>query len=660
MRSLLFGCFILLLSFNSFGQNPDDVLFTIGDNKIQVRDFTYIYEKTNAGKADYSEASLNDYITLFENFKLKVQAARDAGLDKNPDYISELQGYKKQLTHSYLFEKKVKETLAVEAYNRKLEDVEFSQILFKVAPNANAEEAQAAYRKALDAYNQIKGGADFGRLAYQITEDENSRIVGGNMGYYNALFPDGFYELENAVYNTPAGQVSQPVKTKLGYHIVKVHNRRPARGEISVSHIYKKKPVSSEARKETLEIMNAIYDEIVSTGNFEAVAAVYSEDDKSKANGGFLGIFGIGQLEKDFEDAAFALEKDGDFSKPVETSSGFHVIKRNTIKTLPPKEDFVNSIMGRIQNTDREIQYRTGLMNSIKEQSGYTLNQPAYNTLIEKILATDLSENNWKGIEIDNPQVLVSLSNEWQQKNITDKDFVDYLKKNSRARINKFRTGNKAEAIHEFFKELENETLIQFEEKNMERTNPEFRLLMKEYEEGLLFFEIKKQEIWDRASEDSAGLEKFYLENIDKYNTGKEAEIAMIVINSKSKKDHNKVVNHIKNNGINNLETTFNTDTRQLVNVSVKNYNSTKTSGLPDNMPWEKGFTGKLTSGGDNASLLYIVNVTDSRPKKLEETRGFVIADYQNVLEERWIESLRKQYPIQLNKDVFNSLIKKK
>lgn len=658
MRSLLFGI-LILLSFNSFGQNPDDVLFTIGNDKIQVRDFTYIYEKTNAGNSDYSESSLKDYITLFENFKLKVQAAKDAGMHKNPDYINELQGYKKQLTHSYLFEKKVKETLAVEAYNRKLEDVEFSQILFKVSPTANASEEEAVRLRALDAYNKIKEGADFGRLAYQITEDENTRIVGGNMGYYNALFPDGFYELENAVYNTPIGQVSQPVKTKIGYHVVKVHSKRPARGEMGVSHIYKKKPISSDAQKETMEIMNAIYDELLSTGNFEAAVAIYSEDYNTKAKGGFLGIYGIGQLEKSFEDAAFELKQDGAFTKPIETSSGYHIIKRNSLKTLPSKEDFVNSIMGRIQNTDRDIKYRKELLNSIREHSNYKLNESAYNALIEKILKTDLSENTWKGIEIEQPETIVSLSNEWQQKNITDQEFVNYLKKNSRARINKLRTGNKKEAVQEFFKEFEEENLVQFEEKNLEKINPEFRLLMQEYEEGLLFFEIKKQEIWDKASEDSAGLEKFYLENIDKYNTGKEADVAMIVINSKSKKEQNNVLNHLKKKGTENLEETFNTPNKKLVDISLKNYNSTKTAELPGNMPWEKGATSKLTTNGDNASLIYIVNIVESRPKKLEETRGFVIADYQDVLEKKWIDSLRKKYPIQLNKEVFNSLIKK-
>src|SRR5690606_20693227 len=226
----------------------------------------------------YSERSLNEYLNLFQNFKLKVKSAREQNLDENPEYVTELEGYKKQLTNSYLFDKQVKESLALEAYERKQHDVNFSHILFQVNKNGSPNDTLIAYNKAMKAYSRLQTGEDFAEVAKEVSEDQNSKNQGGNMGFYTALFPDGYYELENAVYETEPGQYSRPVRTVLGYHIVKVNEKRPARGEIEIAHILLRASPSGTVSPELRKRANDIYAEIQGSLPFHSAVGLYSED----------------------------------------------------------------------------------------------------------------------------------------------------------------------------------------------------------------------------------------------------------------------------------------------------------------------------------------------------------------------------------------------
>jgi peptidyl-prolyl cis-trans isomerase SurA len=228
-------------------QTPDPVLFTVKGVPVTVSEFTGIYTKTNQDKADFSRASLDEYLTLYTNFKLKVQKARDLKLDTVPALKTELDGYRRQLAASYLVDKEVTDKLVAEAHQRMLQDVEMSHVFIACAKDALAKDTLVAFQKAQEAWEKIKKGADFTAIVGEYSSDKSAKETGGSVGYVAAMLPDGFYSLENYLYTATIGAVSAPIRTNAGYHVVKVTNRRPARGELEVGQILFRKGDTPEA-----------------------------------------------------------------------------------------------------------------------------------------------------------------------------------------------------------------------------------------------------------------------------------------------------------------------------------------------------------------------------------------------------------------------------
>lgn len=327
MRISLLLTLSLVLSFQSLAQKDSDpVLFKVEGVPVHVSEFTYIYSKTNGKSADFSRKSLEEYLDLYTKFKLKVYKAREMRLDTITSLKEELAGYRRQLADSYLIDKSVTEQLVKEAYDRVQQDVDISHIFLSIKENASPQDTLAAYEKLMAAKKRIESGTPFSTVAKEVSEDKSAEKNGGHIGFITALFPNGMYALESAAYKLPIGKVSNPVRTNSGYHLLTVHARRPARGEIEAAHILIRK--TSDKPELAKMRIDSIYQLIQAGEAFEGIARERSEDRQSAANGGYVGFFGINRYEKPFEDAAFSLQKDGDYSKPFETSVGWHIVKR--------------------------------------------------------------------------------------------------------------------------------------------------------------------------------------------------------------------------------------------------------------------------------------------------------------------------------------------
>ncbi|WP_231862206.1 peptidylprolyl isomerase [Rufibacter sp. DG15C] len=214
----------------------EPAVLTIGPEAVPVSEFAYVYEKNN-GNSDsaYSQASVQEYLDLYTNFKLKVAEARSRGLDTTQAFKTELGGYKEQLAQPYLTEKSVTDQLVREAYERSKKEINASHILAAVDMEADPRDTLAAFQKITSLRQQILNGASFEVLAKTSSDDPSARENNGQLGYFTAL--QMVYPFENAAYNTPKGQVSEPVRTRFGYHLIKVNDIRTAQGEIKVAHI---------------------------------------------------------------------------------------------------------------------------------------------------------------------------------------------------------------------------------------------------------------------------------------------------------------------------------------------------------------------------------------------------------------------------------------
>ena len=240
LKRILITCIASLVVFLVQAQNDSDVLMTVGNNNVTVDEFRYIYEKNNGKNADYSKPSLDEYIDLYTKFKLKVEKAKSMKLDTIKALQKELAGYRTQLANSFLTDKEVFNKLVEEIYNRQKEDVRISHILIKVNSRGANQKKMDAEKKLINIKQQLREGKSFAALAKEYSEDRNSKDKGGDLGFITAYLPTGFYELENVMYNLSPGEVSEPIETKLGFHLVKVTEKRPARYQVEVAHIFRK------------------------------------------------------------------------------------------------------------------------------------------------------------------------------------------------------------------------------------------------------------------------------------------------------------------------------------------------------------------------------------------------------------------------------------
>lgn len=640
-----------------FSQDEDPVLFTVaGDTPVHVSEFTYIYEKTNGAKADYSEASLKEYLELYKKFKLKVQKAKAMELDTIPTLQKELDGYRKQLANSYLIDKEVTEQLTQQAYDRSLKDVDISHIMGIIEKDTKAADTLMIYNRMQRLKSELDGGADFAELAKKSSDDKTAKDNGGNIGFVNAMLPNGFYEMENAAYTLQPGEHSGVIRTKAGYHIIKVNSVRDARGKIEVEHILIRKP-KDKAKKDNSKIrIDSIYQAILSGANFNEMSRQHSQDKASAPKGGNIGKFGINQYDRRFEDAAFALANDRDMTKPVETQVGWHIIRR----VSKEKQQEYKIMRGRLQSLiKRDARYeiaKAAMIKRIQKDNNFIQSDKALGQFIRGLDKSFLSYK-YKPSAGPVKKVIFTLGDT----NYTNVDFENYLEKNSRKRMQLGRNGEIEATAKILYKDFVNTSCLEYEERQLMVKYPEFKSLMREYEEGILLFEATKILVWDRASQDSVGLAQYFdkLKGRGKYLWDERAEVTFY----KVPKEHSSKVDKIREMAAKKspeaIKSKFNKKEKVIITRS-----ETLEKGKNDVLD-ALGFTaGKLSANeaskrDGSINFLKVEKILLPSEKTLKEARGYIVADYQDYLEKNWVQELAVKYPIEVNEKVLSSLIRK-
>ncbi len=648
---------LIIISFvfvqNLFSQDSDPVLFSVEGNPVQLSEFEYIYNKNNGDLADYSKQSLEEYLDLYVNFKLKVQRARELGLDTIPSLKKELAGYRRQLADSYLVDNEVSEQLIKEVYDRKQHDLEVSHILILASAKANDNDVKRARAKIQTAFDALKNGEAFDAVAKKLSEDKNSAAKGGNIGFVTSMLPDGFYEFENAIYNTPVGSYSDVIRSDYGFHIVKVNEKRPARGEMEVAHILLRKKYKGQEVKNASATMDSLYNVLQKGGNFEDICKKHSQDTKTLNKGGYLGSFGINQYDIAFENAAFALKNDGDISKPIETKVGYHIIKRISKKDLSDFKTAQKRLKSTVSKADRFKIAKEALIEQIKTQGDFKENKQAYANFVKGLDETFFSYK-WTP-SVLSEETLISFNN-GQKTSI--RDFANYCKKESRTRLRYNKNSLPSEAADALYESFVNIQAMKYEEANLEKKYPEFKALMREYREGILLFEATEREVWNKASTDTIGLKNFYQENAQNYQYKERAKVFEFTIKSTDAKKVKKIYKESKKKSPKELMAMFNKEGQFLSHKEL--ILDKDNPSLAKLKKWKVNERSKPNVDiKKNQSVFYkITEIMAPRAKKLEEARGYVISDYQDSLEKRWISDLKSKYKIDINQSVFDTLVK--
>ena len=495
---------LVLLLFTSifYSQTRNDlVLFKINDSETTLEEFDRVYNKNIDLVEESSENDYMNYLELFINYKLKLAEAYELGYDKNEDYLKEYQKYKNQLLKGYLTDSESQERLVKEAYERTRNEVQVSHVLIR--NNDQTNDSTEIYNRLLDL-----------RLPFlqknieTFSKEHNSdkQLIVEELGYFSAF--KMIYEFENVAYKTELGKVSQPFKTKFGYHILKVTDKRESLGEISVAHIMIYKS-NLNAKEKISEILDSINNGLP----FESMAKLYSQDKRSAARGGILNKFTAGQINSiPFEDAAFSLKNIGDISNPVETKFGWHIIKllsKNEIKSF---QELKPSILSKIRRGDRNKFISNSFNQFLEEKYNLSMENIDYQFIIP-LLNDSITNNNWK-INYNNRKFQVPLFT-INQKIIFQNDFLMYVEKNQ----NFISTKDFQVIADNLFSRFFRDILLEEYKKDLEKENNEYINILTEYREGLLMFNIMQEKVWSIDEKDSIVLKEYYTKNINKYDS---------------------------------------------------------------------------------------------------------------------------------------------
>ena len=653
---------ILLLGIlSSVTAQQDPVLFSVQNKPVHVSEFDYIYQKTNGKKADYSKKSLEEYLDLYIKFKLKVQRARDMQLDTIPALIKELGGYRRQLANSYLVDKEVTEKLVEEAYQRSQEEVDLGHIMVALKANPQPADTLLAFNKIMKAKAALDGGQPFSVVAQEYSEDDNSKNNNGRLGYFGAMFRPGFYKMESAAYHLQVGKYSKPVRTAAGYHILKLNSKRPSRGEIEAAHILIRTEKGQNDKKQMATI-DSIYNVLKNGGNFEKLAGQLSQHQQTAQKGGYIGFVSTNSpVEESFKDQVFGIKSDKGFSKPFKSNVGWHIVRRISKKPAEAPEIAKRRLQTKIQNSakgkagkfSRQQLAKQAMINKIKKEANFKENTLVKTSLLDNIDSTYTSHR-WKKV-LTNKNELFSFGSNMK---FSVADFNEFSKTAS-TRLRRNNADPKAVATT-VYQEFVDDSALKYEEAQLENKYPEFKSLMREYEEGILLFEATKLQVWDKASTDSVGLAAFYADNPNKYQWKERAVVDLYTLRSGNESKVKEIVVMLSNGKTaEEVLSAINKEDQQILSVQEKSYERDRNENL-DRVDWKPGaVTAALKNDRTRStSFMVIQDVKSPSVKSLDEARGYVIADYQDFLEKKWLEELNANYKIEKNDEVFKNLIK--
>ena len=639
MKKYLALTLVLLFINLSFSQNKKDVLLTIDGKPVYTSEFKRVYNKNLDLVKDESQKSVEGYLDLFIDYKIKVAEAYAQNLDKDETYISEFNQYRDQLSRNYILENKVTSELSLEAYERSLEEINANHILVLSKYEDIPQDTLKAYNKIKAIYDRAKAGEDFVALAKENSEEPNADKGGGQLGYFTAFAM--LYPFETAAYNTQVGGVSEIVRTQYGYHIIKVNDRRKRGSQITTSHIMLSDKGSNRTFVPADRIIE-LYALLQQGEDFAKLAEQYSDDKNSAKNGGQLQKFRKGELRAPkFEEAAFSLENAGDYSKPVKSQFGWHIIQLNEKHSIPTYEEERESLEKKVKNGVRSKIVTSALNDQIKDKYGYvevTNYVPFFNIYV----SDDILKKKWEYDTIGNAQdrVIFTIG----KKEIRFSDFAKFIVSRQKQQ---FTATEKSYVLADFYYEFESLELKNYFRDNLEFENVQYASTIREYRNGLLIFDLMNKNIWMKAKNDTIGLQNFY-ETVKENYTWDDRVDAVIV--TSTTEDAALVARNLMLNDKTSEEIkgVLNVDDQINVIISEGVFEKGQRE-LPGNFEVKVGVS-EPYSNKDGFTIVSVNKVIPTDIKPLGTVKGKVMSDYQNDLESKWMMRLRDMYKVKIHK----------
>ena len=515
---LIFIVITLLYACKSTNQSASDkdILFSIDGEPVTVGEFEYVYKKNNFNtEIINTREDIKEYLDLYINFKLKVREARTRGYDTTQAFIQEFDMYKNELVRPYLSETKAIDTLCREAYERMHWEVKAAHILIRLPENPLPDDTLKAFEKIFGIRQRVMAGEDFEELAKEYSEDPSARTNGGMLGHFTAF--QMVYPFETAAYSTSPDHISKIIRTQFGYHILKVFDKRPSRGKVKVAHILIRVQPDQSNEDEARDKIFEIHDQLIADVDWDALCNQFSEDNRTRYSGGSLPYLSTGQIDDTFVEVAFNLNKPGEISDPFQTRFGWHILKLENKKGIDSYDQMKNEIESKVRKDSRGLSTKKALMKKLEKGSHFMVN----NTALEHALTHSderLLQGKWTFLEEQKSldDTLISFDDRYR----SIADFFRWVEANQRP----VRQNDTKVYMNSLFDQFVEKTVMQYEVDKLISSDMEFKMLLNEYYEGILLFDIMEREVWTRATSDTLGLRSYYEAHKELFRRGESAD----------------------------------------------------------------------------------------------------------------------------------------
>ena len=647
---------------NAQSKLDKQVLMTIGDQDITVKEFCDVYYKNNLKSDVIEKKSVDEYLDLFTTFRMKVMEAESLQLDTSAKFQKELAGYRKQLAKPFMSSDDITEELLQEAYQRKLKDIRASHILIRCDKNAMPSDTLRAYNKAMEIRKKALKGEDFGDLAVRYSEDPSAKDMEatdqaparpgnrGDLGYFTVF--DMVYPFETGAYNTKEGEISMPVRSDFGYHIIKVQSITDAMGSIQAAHIFMQLPFDAPEDEVAAaqQKANNIYNELMAQEgkNWSEMVKQYSDDRGTVQRDGALTSFTVSRIVPEFIEACKSLEI-GQIAKPIRTNYGFHIIKLLGKSGVGPFEKESKALSERIEKDMRSKKSEEVVLKQVKSEYKFKQNDKNLEAFMATVDSSILRNAYVPADNVDMNATLFSM--EGNPTKVSD--FVNYIKGNMKPQ--KYVTP--ATYAYQLYDAFSRETALNYADSRLEDKYPEFKALVQEYKDGILLFDLMDREVWDKAVKDTLGLQEFHARNASKYMWDERAHAYIITV---TRQESLPKVKALLDSGI-VLDSLRSTLQRDSINYTFvrKGYYQKGDNQYVDQTQWKVGVRNEIPSTVDQSTVIVCIDeLRKPEPKTLKEARGLVTSDYQVELEQKWVKSLKEKYPVKIDEKVLDKVRK--
>lgn len=650
------------LCMNAQSKLDKEVLMTIGNEKVTVKEFTDVYYKNNLKSEVIEKKSVDDYLDLFVNFRMKVMEAEAQQLDTSKKFQRELAGYRKQLAKPFMSSDDISDELLQEAYQRKLKDIRASHILIRCDKHALPSDTLKAYNKAMEIRKKALKGEDFGDLAVRYSDDPSAKDMAateqtparpgnrGDLGYFTVF--DMVYPFETGAYNTKEGDISMPVRTDFGYHIIKVNSVTDAMGTIQAAHVFLQLPFDASAEDEAAMKQKAdnIYKELMEQNgkNWNEAVNQYSDDRGTVSRGGALSNFTVSRIVPEFIEACKSIEPN-EIAKPVRTMYGYHIIKLISKTGVGSIEKESKNLTERIEKDMRSKKSEEVVLHQVKKEYGFKTNDKNLETFMATIDSTILNAAYEPAANVDMEAALFTIDGQPTKV----KELVDYI----RQKQTRQKYVTPATYAYQLYETFSNEKIMDYADAHLEDKYPEFKAMVQEYRDGILLFDLMDREVWDKAVKDTLGLQEFHARNASKYMWDDRVLATVVTV---TRPESLPKVKALIESGtpLDSLRSVMQRDSISYAFVR-KGFYQKGDNQYVDQTEWKEGVMKEIPSTVDQTTTIVCIReVRKPEQKTLKEAKGLVTSDYQVELEQKWMESLHKKYPVSIDGKVLDKVRK--